>query len=149
MPKLHFKALDIETVHTIARWVYQDTGTGLYMKPYQESYLETPGDLRGPGGCEGYGVYLDDELFGLFEYTFVEGEMEIGCAIAPKFRGKGYGADFVQAGVAFGVSELGYTGTKVGLSVAVTNVAARKVYEKVGFLIRNSNQETIWMYKKI
>jgi hypothetical protein len=33
MQELQFRALDIETVNAIARWVYPDTGTGIYMEP--------------------------------------------------------------------------------------------------------------------
>jgi RimJ/RimL family protein N-acetyltransferase len=149
MQELQFRALDIETVHVIAQWVYPDTGTGIYMEPYRASYLETPDHLVGPGGCDGYGVYLNGALFGLFEYTFVGGEMEIGCAIAPEFKGKGYGAEFVRAGIAFGISEYSYAGAKILLSVDVTNVAAKRVYEKVGFLADHRNDETIRMYKRL
>lgn len=149
MQELQFQALDIETVNTIAAWVYQDTGTGITMKHYQESYLENPEDLKGPGGCDGYGVYVDGELFGLFEYTLVEGEIEIGCAIAPKFKGKGYGAEFVESGMAFGVARYGYTGTRILLRVDVTNIAARKVYERAGFVVDSSDEETIWMTKRL
>jgi len=110
LKKFQFKALDIDTINIIASWVYKEPGAGIYMKPYQESHLETPDDLKGPGGCDWYGVYLDNELFGLFEFTFKEGVLEIGCAIAPAFKGQGFGADFVQVGIEFGVSEYNYAG---------------------------------------
>ena len=149
MLKLIFKKLDIKTIDSIAKWKYDESDDGLYMKPYQDSYLVSPNKMKGPGGCDGYGVYLQNQLFGLFEYKFVNDELEIGCALEPSVKGKGYGTEFVLAGVSFGVSKYQYTGTKVVLDVNVSNIAARKVYEKAGFEVKSSIEETIRMYKDL
>jgi [ribosomal protein S18]-alanine N-acetyltransferase len=144
-----FRKLDIEAVNTIAKWQYSETDDGLYMKPYQDSYLANPNNMKGPGECDGYGVYFENKLFGLFEFKFVDNALEIGCALEPMVKGKGYGKDFVLAGISFGISNYQYTGTRVLLDVDVSNIAARKVYEKAGFIAEKNNEETIWMYKEV
>ena len=146
MNNFYFKSLDIETVNIIANWVYPDTGEGIYMAPYQDSYLVSPDNLKGPGYCEGYGVYVNSELFGIFEYTFPGSKMEIGCAISPLYKGKSYGASFVKAGIKFGIFKYNYTGQKILLDVEVSNKSAIKVYEKVGFLVDKRDEQTIRMY---
>jgi RimJ/RimL family protein N-acetyltransferase len=142
---LTFKKLDIETIKLIVQWRYSESDDGFYMDPYLDSYLATPDEIKGPGGCDGYGVYLEDQLFGLFEFKFVKNELEIGCALEPTYQGCGYGKEFVLAGVSFGVSEYEYTGSRVVLDVDVSNIAARKVYEKVGFKVESRSEESIRM----
>jgi ribosomal-protein-alanine N-acetyltransferase len=145
MLKLTFKKLDIETIHSIAKWRYDKSADGLYIDPYLDSYIVAPDEMKGPGGCDGYGVYLDNQLFGLFEYTFVNNELVIGCALEPTCKGRGYGAEFVSAGISFGVSEYQYKGSRVILDVDVSNIAARNVYDKVGFEVESSSNESIRM----
>lgn len=149
MLKLTFKSLDIEVVNSIAAWKYSESDDGLYVKPYRDSYAVDPDNLKGPDGCDGYGVYLENQLFGLFEYKFVNDELEIGCALEPTFKGKGHGTEFVLSGISFGVSKYQYTGARVLLDVHMSNVAARKVYEKAGFAVESSGEKMIQMYKTL
>lgn len=146
---LVFTPLDLQTVDQIAGWVYPDTGERLFMETYYESDHQEPGRLKGPGGCEGFAVYRKNNIFGLFEFTFKNDVMEIGCAIAPVYKGKGHGAHFVQAGIDFGVSYYDYKEDTVTLQVDISNLPAIRVYEKVGFRDVNRNVETIWMEKML
>jgi ribosomal-protein-alanine N-acetyltransferase len=149
LPSFTFEKLDIKTADAISEWRYSETDEGLTIQPYIDSYLVSPDNLKGPGGCDGYGVFSGGKLFGLFEYTFVDAELVIGCALEPSVKGKGYGAEFVLAGVEFGVSEYQYKGASVVLTVSPTNFAAQKVYVRAGFKVDDDDGETIRMVKHV
>jgi RimJ/RimL family protein N-acetyltransferase len=72
---------------------------------------------RVPGG-EGAGLYVDEAL-------------DIGLGLRPDLTGRGFGATFVDAGVAHAVKRR--QPVAVRLSVATFNQRAIRVYERVGF----------------
>ena len=144
-----FRPLEIETVYDMERWKYGAEEVELYMQPYRDSHQVDPKHLKGPSGCDGYEVYRGDDLVGLFEFNFVAGAMEIGCALRPEVKGKGFGVEFVGRGIDFGISEYQYTGEKVILSVDVSNIAAVKVYRNVGFETEASANGQLRMYKTL
>ena len=65
----------MEAINSIVKWRYSASDDGLYMKPYKDSFLEDPNRLKGPDGCDGYGVYFEDRLFGLFELGLTQGAL--------------------------------------------------------------------------
>ncbi len=60
------------------------------------------------------------------------GFTDIGLGMAPDLCGRGYGYDFMQAGMHFARKRLSIN--KFRLTVAAFNVRAIKVYEKLGFI---------------
>ena len=64
--------------------------------------------------------------------AYDEERLDIGLALKPELTGHGYGADFLKAGLAYGVRR--YSAGKFRLSVRAFNVRAIKVYEEVGFV---------------
>lgn len=61
-----------------------------------------------------------------------EGFTDIGLGMAPGLCGRGYGYDFMHAGMHFAQEQLSIK--KFRLTVAAFNVRAIKVYEKLGFV---------------
>ena len=49
--------------------------------------------------------------------------------------GKGYGSDFVMAGIRYGIEKYNYDEDYLMLAVAKFNKRAIKVYQKIGFKI--------------
>lgn len=85
-------------------------------------------------GTSDYFSVLDenDKLFGIYEYQFHNGVMEIGLGIRPEDTGKGYGVPFVKQCLAFGQQHYHYF-SKVMLEVASFNHRAIHLYTKLGF----------------
>jgi ribosomal-protein-alanine N-acetyltransferase len=79
-----------------------------------------------------YALFIDGELGGVAELVRSWDTRTVllwGFAIAPQFRGRGYGTRFLEAvldDLPGGVEE-------VRLTVSPANVAARRLYESLGF----------------
>jgi RimJ/RimL family protein N-acetyltransferase len=132
--KMDFKAIDINDVRKIQAWRYPNRARGLHLEPYIESYNRHDKVLRGPRACEGFAVYHNDALFGMFEYAFgPNGLMEVNAALDPRYLGKGYGAPFIRKGLAFGISHYRYLKEKIRLTVDIENAIAIKACRKAGF----------------
>ncbi|AUD62709.1 hypothetical protein BK010_03575 [Tenericutes bacterium MO-XQ] len=140
------KPITIDDVYAIQAWRYTGFMKEIYVEPYITSYNEF-GVLRGPENCDGFGVFVNDSLFGIFEYYWKDSTMEIGLAIHPDFVGKGLSDAFINAGIAFGISHYGYEKGFVQLSVEIDNIAAYKAYLKNGFVEVSRDLKEILMYK--
>ena len=73
----------------------------------------------------------ENRLVGFFRYEKADEAVDVGLGLRPELAGKGLGAGFVLAGLAFArerFSPQGFT-----LSVATFNGRAIAVYERVGF----------------
>ncbi|MDP4552481.1 GNAT family N-acetyltransferase [Alkalihalobacillus macyae] len=127
-----FVPLTIDDAREIKNWNYNGDFDALFMTPYFTSF-EEEGVLIGPGGCEGFVGLVNNHVSGLFEFTLCDEEMEIGLALAPSLVGKGFGADFVNQGIQFGLEHYETKVNVIKLEVEITNVAAIRVYEKAGF----------------
>ena len=127
-----FKPLNIEYVKEIDSWNYEGFIEEVLMTPYYESFKKT-GILIGPGGCEGFATFLEDETVGLFEFNINDSTMEIGLALKPDLVGKGLGVPFVNQGIEFGLQHYQLKLHYVKLVVDQNNKAAIRVYEKTGF----------------
>lgn len=86
------------------------------------------------GGSDYYAV-LDGGggLYGIFEYAFPDGVMEIGLGIRPADAGKGQGRAFAGRCIAFGRETYRYSGP-VRLKVADFNARAIRLYRQMGFV---------------
>lgn len=120
-----------------------------YAPPYTfynipaEAQEETLGEIFAEAGAGQYYAVLDDsgELFGMYEYSFSNGTMEIGLGIAPQHCGQGNGVEFVEQCIAFGRKNYAYTGP-VSLMVADFNTRAIHLYKKIGFAKTGVHQTT-------
>lgn len=114
------------------RWHY-DAPYEFYNTPPQ-SYDENMSEIFDDNGDDFFSVLNDeDQLFGMFEFSFPDSVMGIGLGIRPQDTGKGYGREFVQQGIAFGRAKYRYGGT-VRLRVADFNTRAIRLYTSLGFV---------------
>jgi ribosomal-protein-alanine N-acetyltransferase len=133
----------------IANWKYDGFMKGVYMKPYFDNYDDLTGDMRGPLNCDGFAVFRNDELFGLFEYYLKDDGIEIGLAINPKFVGKGLSNEYICEGINFMVREYKYNKDYVFLAVEEGNLSAYHSYLKFGFTKYDQDKEEIKMRYRI
>lgn len=143
-----FRPLTINDVQTIQTWRYAGFEKNIFMQPYLDSFHQT-GKLIGPGGCEGFAAFFQDELVGLFEFYNDSHFMNIGLALKPELTGKGLGCDFVLQGIDFGTKHYQYQKKKVELIVNRLNFSAVRVYEKAGFEKMGEIGEEIKMSKTL
>lgn len=86
-----------------------------------------------------YTVSYQGQTIGLFCFEKEKnGVIELGLGIEPSLTGKGFGSQFVEAGIHFCIQK--YHPKQITLSVATFNKRAIKTYTKVGF-------EPIYTYK--
>ncbi|TNE79198.1 MAG: GNAT family N-acetyltransferase [Bacteroidetes bacterium] len=135
-----FRKLEAASLNAIASWVYA-TGETLFMQPYFDCQSANR-PLRGPADCEGFAVYLNQQLIGLFEFSFSDERMILGLALSPLHVGKGLSSDFILAGIRFGIEHYDYRGSAVFLEVEKSNIAAVKAYTKVGFSLLDENGDS-------
>jgi [ribosomal protein S18]-alanine N-acetyltransferase len=74
-----------------------------------------------------------DELVGYFDFVPRGADLNIGLGLRPDLTGRGLGRAFVEEGLEFGMSL--HFPTRFTLEVAKFNDRARKLYEKVGFIV--------------
>lgn len=143
-----FFPISIEDVSKIENWKYQGYIKDIYMEPYHKN-LKLYNKLKGPDLCDGFSVYLKNELFGLFEYYHRNDYIEIGLAINPKYVGKGYSKTFIEAGILFLKNHFHYKHDYVYLTVEKENYQAYHAYLKSGFQVIDDKKEEVMMRKKI
>lgn len=120
-----------QQANTYLNWQYPEPYT-FYNFPPSISRSELLNELLASNSD--YFSILDDDnqLFGIYEYQFHNGVMEIGLGIRPEDTGKGYGTQFVNQCIAFGQQHYHYFG-KITLEVASFNKRAIYLYKKIGF----------------
>jgi len=113
-------------------WKYEGIYAFYDMTADEEDLSEFTDERNWPGQ---YYTVLDEngELIGYYSYAFPSGIMWIGFGLRPDLNGKGLGAGFVEAGIAYGVETFAYRQDHIMLAVASFNVRAITVYEKLGF----------------
>lgn len=143
-----FEPLHINYIKRIATWRMGIKGAFVDMEAYFDSYSQGDTILKGPGNCLGFAVLKDNKLIGLFEYYERDDDFEIGLALAPKERGKGYGKTFVEEGIAYGAG-LFKNAKDVYLEVSIFNRRAIKVYRRIGFVEIGRAHRSIQMKRAI
>ena len=113
----NFTPMTAEAAQAIALWQYEP--------PYDFYNWE---EEDGPDGPLVPGAFVCLE-----ESPYTPGFLDIGLGLWPDLCGKGLGAGFVLAGLAFGRRE--YGAERFRLSVAAFNRRAIKIYEKCGFAV--------------
>jgi ribosomal-protein-alanine N-acetyltransferase len=132
--KYNFKQMNKEYAEEIAyQWKYKGVYS-FYDITADEDDLE---EFLDPNEWENSFVVLNEneQLIGFYSYYFKGKIMWIGFGLKPELTGKGYGADFVDAGIEFGIKKYNYDRDYLMLAVAKFNQRAVKVYQKLGFKI--------------
>ena len=73
----------------------------------------------------------ENRLVGFFQYEKMGEAVDVGLGLRPDLTGRGLGAEFVLAGLAFGRER--FSPRRFTLSVATFNGRAIAVYERAGF----------------
>ena len=144
-----FVPINLEYLKEIKNWKYDGFVKEIYLEPYFENIDKKTAELRGPDGCLAFAALNQNILLGLFEYYFRGEIIEIGLALNPDFVGKGYGKDFVEQGITFGLKHFDYQKEYIKLNVNLENKAAVKVYKKAGFKEYKKEKDSIEMRKYI
>lgn len=139
-----YKKMTIPYAKEISSWRYNGHMKSIYMEPYFTNYNPITKEMKGPGQCDGFAVFKDDKLCGLFEY-YISDKVEIGLALNPVLVGTGISTDFILEGIKFGIRYYNLTINSVNLSVDKNNVRARFAYLKAGFVIVDQNEEEYLM----
>ncbi|WP_412989587.1 GNAT family N-acetyltransferase [Pediococcus siamensis] len=123
--------MNAQQANAYLNWQYPEPYT-FYNFPPSISRSELLNEIL--NGNSDYFSVLDkqDRLFGIYEYQFHNGIMEIGLGIRPEDTGKGYGEQFVKQCIAFGQQHYHYF-SKITLEVASFNQRAIHLYQKMGF----------------
>ena len=129
-PGYLFHQMDDVDANEVARWRYES--------PYDFYNSDAdPADLAellDPERREDsyFSVRDDgDRLVGFFQFE-CEGEtVDFGLGLSPGLTGRGFGVEFVRAGLAFARER--FSPVRFTLSVATFNVRAIRIYERAGF----------------
>jgi len=140
-----FKKITIREVNIIKNWNFDASGSTVYMTPYIKNHKKGLTPLLGPDNCEGFCVWKKNELFGLIEYYKRGSNLEIGFVINPIFRGKGFGVQFINESINFGIKNVFQSPNNIIATTNSDNFPAINVLEKSGFArkIRKSNEITL------
>ncbi|MCF7924012.1 MAG: GNAT family N-acetyltransferase [Candidatus Izimaplasma sp.] len=142
-----FKLMNIEYLREIKEWRYDGFIKAIYTKPYFDNYEEGMAIIKGPDNCDGYAVFYNNNLFGLFEYYILEEYIEIGLALNPIYVGKGYSKDFITSGIIFFINHYDFNYEYIVLNVDKENISAYKAYLNAGFKeIKEKNNEVEMRY---
>ena len=125
-----FRQMDDADAREVSGWRYE---------PPYDFYDSTadPADLAEPLDPQSrtnvYFSALDGEnrLMGFFQYEKSDEAVDVGLGLRPGLTGRGLGAGFVLAGLAFARER--FSPQRFTLSVATFNGRAVAVYERVGF----------------
>lgn len=96
-------------------------------------------------GTDFFVALIDEvELAGFIECTFDDDDiLEVGCALMPEFLGKGLGFDFVSNCIEYLMEHYDYNQDRIITILKTKDVHARKVFERVGFLVTDESEEWI------
>lgn len=131
-----FRAMNQQDTNAIAAWHYQP--------PYDfYDFAQDPEDLAELLDMANWGTttrcaVLDEQnvLAGFFSFTPQEDALEIGLGLRPDLTGQGLGTEFLEAGLAYAREHL--QAAAFSLSVATFNQRAIKIYERAGFVARET-----------
>ena len=124
-----FRPMDDADAREVARWKYAP--------PYDFYNSDAdPADLSellDPERREGayFSVLDGGELVGFFQFERGGEVVDVGLGLRPDLTGRGYGLDFVLAGLDFARQR--FAPGRFTLSVATFNGRAIRVYERAGF----------------
>lgn len=139
-----FKPVTIDDIKEMSKWRYLGFMESIFLKHYFDNH-DNNRPLKGPLDCDGFAVFKDSILFGLFEFYIKSDYIEIGLAINPEFVGKGFSKEYIRSGIDFLIENYDYKKNYVVLEVEKENLAAYNAYKKFGFIVSKENDEEIEM----
>ena len=115
--------------------------------PMEEVWFEHMLADQGKGGYFFVACLLEDDrpfgTIGLFDLDLPNGSAGLGISIgAPEDRGRGLGTDMLRALLAFGFGMLRLE--RIWLDVYDMNPGARRVYERVGFVLEGTLRRAVF-----
>ena len=115
--------------------------------PMEEAWFERMSAGQGKEGYHFVACLLEDDrpigTVGLFDVDLPNGSAGLGIAIgAPEDRGRGLGTDTLRALLAFGFGMLRLE--RIWLDVYDMNPGARRVYERVGFVLEGTLRRAVF-----
>ncbi len=122
-------------VEKVISWKYE----GVYAFYDMEADMEDLREFRefAAQNKNYWSVYEKEMLVGFFSYHDQElNEVEIGLGMNPEWVGQGYGLSFLKAGIEKAIDL--YHPNSLSMSVAEFNKRAIKVYQKAGFIKKNT-----------
>lgn len=103
--------------------------------------------------CNYYVVTINEvkygERIGLIrtdEIDYINRSMRIGCDVKQSLRNKGYGTTMMNAIIDYAFNYLNMN--RVWLFVLDTNIAAKELYKKIGFVEEGRQRKAIYRYGK-
>jgi ribosomal-protein-alanine N-acetyltransferase len=142
--EFQYKPLSMSDIEKIESWTYTGFMTSVDMSFYYQNYRQK-GLLKGPHLCDGYGVFVDNELYGLLEVYEIEQGIEMGLALNPKYVGKGLSKGFILNCIDFLKSHYAYMKNYIYLSVDKKNHQAYYAYIKTGFKVYKESEAEFYM----
>jgi len=149
MENSSLEPLSKETANEISQWEYEAPYEAYSIKGHYDEYLMD----ESTWGTEQFCLIHDGFLLGQVSCQFEGDDFWVGWSMAPKFCGKGNGADFVKKCVAELRRIKSYQG-QVLLRVSARNRRAIKAYQKAGFwyvetiqdeIAYSNNMEDFWV----
>ena len=142
-----FKPLSLVNIKEIESWRYKGYIKQVDMSFYHKNYDERK-IIKGPLNCDGFAVFLEDKLIGLFEYYLEEDKIKLGLALHPSMVGKGFSTSFIHAGIQFAIDHYNYKQSSIYLTVDQQNIRAYKAYLKAGFIVDKIDEAQGFIMKK-
>lgn len=115
--------------------------------PMEEAWFEHTVAGQGKDGYHFVACLLEDDrpvgTIGLFHLDPLNGNAGLGISVgAPEDRGRGLGSDMLRALLAFGFGTLRLE--RIWLDVYDINPGARRVYERVGFVLEGTLRHAVF-----
>lgn len=120
----------------ITKWHYESTYSFYDLENDQDDLQEFLNLENTPNKSFFSALNENMELAGFFELTHREDCIEVGLGMRPDLTGMGMGLSFVQSGMKF--LRTNYPIRKIKLLVLSSNKRAQIVYERAGFMARDS-----------
>lgn len=150
------RAIEREDVATLHAWGQEhDTWPEVSYRPYAPvsvadalaAYDEkVPGPYRADDTNVPFAMTVDEELVGgvcLWGVDAFNRRAHLGISVGPAYRGLGYGTDACRLICRYAFVDRGLH--RVQLEVLASNAAARRSYEKAGFVVDGIMREAAWV----
>lgn len=143
VPILHAWGQEYETWPEVSYRPYAPRSVADVLTAYDE---KEPSSYRADDANAPFALTVDGELVGgvsLWGIDAFNRRAHLGIAVGPPYRGKGYGTDACRVICRYAFVDRGLH--RVQLEVLADNAAARRSYEKAGFVVDGVMRESAWV----
>lgn len=150
------RGIEREDVETLHLWGQEyETWPEVNYRPYAPRSVadvltaydeKEPSSYRADDANAPFALTVDGELVGgvsLWGIDAFNRRAHLGIAVGPPYRGKGYGTDACRVICRYAFVDRGLH--RVQLEVLADNAAARRSYEKAGFVVDGVMRESAWV----